>query len=131
MNNEEYPRTFTEQIESADNNETSPVLGVVMGENRYLIPMTEVNEVIPIPKLAHVPLNEPWFFGLISVRGNFYGITNLVVYFGGHPMPFNLKSRLLEASPGDKMYAGFIVNSMRDEKFLHIAPNESVTVSSK
>lgn len=71
MNNEEYPRTFTEQIESADNNETSPaVLGMVMGKKRYLIPMTEVNEVIPIPKLGHVPLTKPWFLGLINVRGN-------------------------------------------------------------
>ena len=96
MNNEEYPRTFTEQIESADNNETSPVLGVVMGENRYLIPMTEVNEVIPIPKLAHVPLNEPWFFGLISVRGNFYGITNLVVYFGGQKKPCGLAASCID-----------------------------------
>ena len=71
MNNEEYPRTFTEQIESADNNETSPaVLGMVMGKKRYLIPMTEVNEVIPIPKLGRVPLTKPWFLGLINVRGN-------------------------------------------------------------
>ncbi|SFE97021.1 hypothetical protein [Nitrosomonas sp. Nm166] len=27
-------------------------------------------------------------------------------------MPFNLKSRILLVSPGDKMYTGFIVNSM-------------------
>ena len=82
-----------------------------MEENRYLMTMTEVNEVKP--KLAHIPLSKPWFLGLINVRGNFCGITNLMVYFGGYPMPINLKSRILQASPGDKLYAGFIVNSMQ------------------
>ncbi|QOJ24576.1 MAG: chemotaxis protein CheW [Gammaproteobacteria bacterium] len=100
-------------MKGTDSHETaSAVLGVAAGEDRYLISMTEVSEVIPIPKLAHVPLTQPWFLGLANVRGNLYGITDLGVYLGGHSAPFNLKSRILLVSSGNKQYAGFIVNSM-------------------
>lgn len=98
---------------STDNSETSSaVLGVAVGEDRYLISMSEVSEVIPIPKLAHVPLTQPWFLGLANIRGNLYGITDLCVYLGKDSMPFNQKSRILLSSPADKLYGGFIVNSM-------------------
>lgn len=90
----------------------SAVIGVTAGEERYLIPMAEVSEVIVMPKLAHVPLTQPWFLGLANVRGNLYGITDLCVYLGHKPMPFNLKSRILLAFPGNKDYGGFAVHSM-------------------
>ena len=113
MSTEEYQSTLTEQVESSGRSETSfAVLGVAAGEDRYLIPMTEVSEIIPIPKLARVPLTQPWFLGLINMRGNLYGITDLGVYLGGNPMPFNLKSRILLTSLGNKINGGFIVNSM-------------------
>ncbi len=113
MSIEEYQHTLTEQIQGAGKSETSStVLGVAVGEDRYLIPMTEVSEVIQIPKLAHVPLTQPWFLGLANVRGNLYGITDLGVYLGGNSTSLNLKSRILLAAPGNKMFGGFIVNSM-------------------
>ncbi len=113
MSIEEYQHTLTEQIQSAGKGDTSStVLGVAAGEDRYLIPMIEVSEVIQIPKLAHVPLTQPWFLGLANVRGNLYGITDLGVYLGGNPTAFNLKSRILLASPGNNIFGGFIVNCM-------------------
>jgi len=103
----------TDQNATANNIEnSSSVLGVLIGENRYLIPMNEVSEVIPISKIAAVPLTQPWFLGLANVRGNLYGITDLGIYLGGSPMPFNLKSRILLASIDKKLSAGFVVNSM-------------------
>lgn len=113
MNTEEYQHALSGQIESAGKNDgSSAVLGVAVGDDRYLIPMTEVSEVIPTPKLARVPLTQSWFLGLANVRGNLYGITDLGAYLGRHSVPFNLKSRILLVSPDNKFYGGFIVNSM-------------------
>lgn len=103
----------TDQNAAANNIENvSSVLGVAIGENRYLIPMNEVSEVISIAKVATVPLTQPWFLGLANVRGNLYGITDLGIYLGGSSMPFNLKSRILLASINKKLSGGFAVNSM-------------------
>ncbi len=95
-----------------EDTEAVAVLGVAAGEERYLISMSEVNEVITIPKLAKVPLTQPWFLGLANVRGNLYGINDLGVFLGGDPAAFNLKSRILLVSSGSKALGGFIVNSM-------------------
>lgn len=96
----------------SNNNAPTAVLGVLIGEDRYLIPMTEVSEVIPIPKLARVPLTQSWFIGLANVRGNLYGITDLSVYLCGNSAPFTLKSRILLASLNNKIFGGFVVNNM-------------------
>lgn len=113
MNLEKYQSISNGQVEDDDKNEASfAMLGVAAGEDRYLIPMVEVSEVIPIPKLARISLTQPWFLGVINVRGNLYGITNLGVYLGGNPVPFNLRSRILLTSLDHKIYGGFIVNSM-------------------
>ena len=88
------------------------VLGVAIGEGRYLVPMTEVSEVIAIPKLARVPLTQPWFFGMANVRGQLYGVTDLSIYLCNKPMPHNLKSRILLVSLDSKIYGGFIVTQM-------------------
>ena len=115
-----------EKAGADDDAASSAVLGVAVGEDRYLIPMTEVSEVIPIPKLAHVPLTQPWFLGLANVRGNLYGITDLGVYLGGNPVSFNQKSRILMVIMENKLYGGFIVNSMlgiRDlSEFIPVKP---------
>ena len=115
-----------EMARKANDGASSAVLGVAAGEERYLIPMAEVNEVIPIPKLAHVPLTQPWFLGLANVRGNLHGITDLGVYLGGNPVAFNQKSRILLVITGNKLYGGFIVNSMlgiRDlSEFIPVKP---------
>ena len=126
-NAEKKQSTLTgEKAGADDDTASSAVLGVAVGEDRYLIPMAEVSEVIPIPKLAHVPLTQPWFLGLANVRGNLYGITDLGVYLGGEPVPFNLKSRILLVMAENKLYSGFIVNSMlgiRDlSEFIPVKP---------
>ncbi len=113
MDTEQYQSQNTKKIEVVDDSGTSSaVLGISIGDDRYLIPMTEVSEVIPIPKLARVPMTQPWFLGLANVRGNLYGVTDLGVYLGGESIPFNLKSRILLVSLSNKMFGGFIVNSM-------------------
>lgn len=88
------------------------VLGVAIGEDRYLVPMAEVSEVIAIPKLVHVPLTQPWFAGLANVRGHLYGVTDLSIYLCNKPMPHNMKSRILLVSLSSKIYGGFIVSQM-------------------
>lgn len=88
------------------------VLGVAIGEDRYLVPMAEVSEVIAIPKLVQVPLTQPWFAGLANVRGHLYGVTDLSIYLCDKPMLHTLKSRILLVSLDSKIYGGFIVTHM-------------------
>ena len=113
MSIKEYQHTLSRQLSNAA--ETSPsatVLGIALGEDRCLVHMHEVNEVIQTPKITPVSLTQPWFIGMMNVRGNLYSITDLGVFLGGPPTPFNSRSRILLASTSYKINSGFLVNSM-------------------
>ena len=91
---------------------SATVLGLLIGDDRYLVHMKEINEVIQVPEIAHVPLTHPWFLGIINVHGNLYGITDLGVYLSGKQEPFGLKSRILLVSSSYKINSGFIVPNL-------------------
>lgn len=113
MSIKEYQHSLSKQLDNAV--QTSPsatVLGIVLGEDRCLVHMNEVSEVIQTPKITPVSLTQPWFIGMMNVRGNLYSITDLGVFLGGSPTPFNLRSRILLVATTNKINSGFLVNSM-------------------
>lgn len=57
---------------------SATVLGLLIGDDRYLVHMKEINEVIQVPEIVPVPLTHPWFLGIINVHGTLYGITDLL-----------------------------------------------------
>ncbi|UJP05993.1 MAG: chemotaxis protein CheW [Nitrosomonas sp.] len=103
---------MNDKINSASRkNDSSIVLGVMAGMDRYLIPIEEIQEVIALQKITSVPLTQSWFLGLMNVRGNLYGITDLGAYLNKKPTTHSSKSRVLLIS-SEKLFNGFIVNSM-------------------
>jgi twitching motility protein PilI len=93
----EYQLALTEQINSRveQASTTVPVLGVTLGEERWLIPMNDVGEVLPVPKITAVFLTQPWFLGAINVRGKLYGLCDLAQYCGGVSTRIGVKTRVL------------------------------------
>lgn len=108
----DYQLALTEQIKNATEEATAAVLGVAIGEARWLVHMTEVNEVLPVPKLAAVALTRPWFLGMANVRGNLYGITDLSLYLGGPSTQINQKTRVFLSSPRYSVNSGLLVSNM-------------------
>ena len=113
MSIKEYKHSLAEQIKNAHETESSTtVLGVAIGDSRYLVQMIEVSEVIQVPKITPVALTQPWFLGMANVRGKLYGVTDLGLYLGGESVAFTTKSRILLVSSDYKINSGFMVNSM-------------------
>ena len=113
MRTKEYQRPLSQQLNTSNQTKLSTtVLGIALGDDRCLVHMHEVSEVIQTPKITPVPLTKLWFMGMANVRGNLYGITDLSVFLGSPPTPFNAKSRILLVSKNYKISTGFLVNSM-------------------
>lgn len=108
----DYQLALTEQIKTASDATTSTVLGMAIGEARWLVHMNEINEVLPVPKLTPVALTQAWFLGLANVRGNLYGITDLSLYLGGPPTQINVKTRIFLSSPRYGVNSGLLVSNM-------------------
>lgn len=110
----EYQLALTERINSAANTPSSavPMLGVSIGEDRWLVPMNSISEVLPVPKITPVPMTQRWFLGVINVRGYLYGISDIAAYLGQAPTPLTAKSRILLFSPRLGANSGLLVSNL-------------------
>jgi len=97
------------QAQMASGNRRVSTLGIQVGEEFWLVDMSDINEVLPLPPLTTVPLTKPWFCGVANVRGNLYSIVDFAVYSGGSPTPHEGQSRVLLAGQKFAFNAGLLV----------------------
>lgn len=90
----------------------SSKVGVQIGAERWLVNLSDVSEVIPVPKLLGVPLTRRWFSGMANVRGVLYGVVDFSDYLAGAPTQVNMDSRLLLIHPRFGVNAGLVVHHM-------------------
>jgi twitching motility protein PilI len=98
------------QAQVAGGGDRASTLGVQVGEEFWLVDMSDINEVLPPPPLTRVPLTKPWYCGVANVRGNLYSIVDLSVYTGGPSIPHEGQSRVLLAGQKFAFNAGLLVS---------------------
>lgn len=98
-----------EQVEGAV---TTSRLGVQIGDDAWLLSLSDVGEVLPVPEIHQVPLTRPWFMGMTNVRGNLYAVTDLSAFFGGRPARLSGESRLLLAGNRFGVNAAFVIDRL-------------------
>ena len=60
-------------------------LGFQVGNENWLVTLSDVSEVIPVPATISVPRTQPWFRGAANVRGRLYSVADFSA-FQGHPV---------------------------------------------
>ena len=84
-------------------------LGVQVGDDNWLVDMTEISEVLEVPKMTVVPLTKPWYRGVANVRGNIYGIIDLAAYANRGETPQDAQSRVLLLGQKYSFNAGLLI----------------------
>lgn len=79
----EFQENLVRRLNEASTADRRTLLGVLAGESRWLLPLAEAGEILPVPPLAEVPLTRPWFRGLANVRGTLHGVIDLSAFTGG------------------------------------------------
>jgi twitching motility protein PilI len=87
-------------------------LGVLAGRQRWLVDLADVSESIPLPPLAHVSLTQPWFIGVVNVRGNLFGTVDFSAFLGGDMTTLNMEARLLFAHAKFQVNSGLVVSQV-------------------
>ncbi len=57
-------------------------LGILVGNKKLLVNLTQVKEVLPVPFVQSVPLTQAWFLGVANIRGVLYNVSDLALYLG-------------------------------------------------
>ena len=94
----EFQRQLLERLAAAPHNTTSDtLLGVSLGDQRWLINLSEISEVVPCPPIELLPLTKPWLRGAANFRGQIYSVVDLANFIVGSatPTPTTAGSRLL------------------------------------
>src|SRR5512146_245866 len=112
FNLREFQQTVLDRLQAQVEGGSNPAstLGVQVGEEFWLVAMSDINEVLSPPPLTRVPLTKPWYCGVANVRGNLYGIIDFAVYTGGAPIPHEGQSRVLLAGQKFAFNAGLLVS---------------------
>jgi len=106
----EYQVALSEKLgDAAMTRSISTVLGVLVGEDRWLVHMNDVSEVLQMPEITPVPLTHSWFLGVANVQGIVYGIADLAAYFGGAHTKVEQKTRILLVSPRFEVNSGLLI----------------------
>ncbi|MDD2685786.1 MAG: chemotaxis protein CheW [Gallionella sp.] len=85
-------------------------LGVQIAGNNWLVDMTDIGEVLPLPALTSVPLTKSWFRGVVNVRGNLYSVADMAAYFGGQRASGAVENRILLVADRHGFNAALLVD---------------------
>jgi twitching motility protein PilI len=58
-------------------------LAVEAGDAKYLFPLGHAGEIFPWTAPLAVPYTEPWFLGVVNLRGGLYGVVQLSSFVSG------------------------------------------------
>src|SRR5262245_35542492 len=83
-------------------------LGMQLGDEYWLLDLTDVAEVIPIPDLLRVPLTKSWYAGVANIRGNLISVIDLAAFFGGSAVEHDDKARLIVVGEKHRINSGLI-----------------------
>lgn len=87
-------------------------LGVQIGDANWLVDLTDVSEVLPVPSIATVPLTQRWFRGVANIRGNLFSVVDLPGFLGGDSTPATTSARLLLIHSRHILNSALLVNRM-------------------
>lgn len=94
----DYQEALSRKLQEARGTRADTKLAMAVGEERWLLNLTDAAEVLPVPELTCVPGTRSWFRGLAKVRGNLYGVVDLCAFLGGPLTPLFSASRIVLAN---------------------------------
>jgi twitching motility protein PilI len=92
--------------------QVSSKMGIQVGREKWLVNLSDVGEVVPLPKLQPVPMTKRWFAGIANVRGVLYSVVDFSNFLGGEVNQPSIENRLLLANAKYRTNAGIVVHHM-------------------
>jgi twitching motility protein PilI len=85
-------------------------LGVMIGQNRWLLNLQEAGEIVSVGTITKVPLTQDWFLGLTNIRGNLISVVDLARFRGQAPSQIDKGSRIVAFAPSLSFNSGLLVS---------------------
>lgn len=87
-------------------------LGFQVGEQNWLVALSDVSEVIPVPKIVPVPMTQGWYRGVANIRGKLYSIADFAAFQGQAAIGVAMERRVILVAEKLIEGSGFVVSRM-------------------
>lgn len=84
-------------------------LGVLIGEQRWLLNLQTAGEIVAVGAISAVPLTQPWFLGLTNIRGNLISVIDFARFQGQGATTIDKDSRIVAFGPALAFNSGLLV----------------------
>ena len=109
----DFQARLSDRLKTATSADVAARLGLMIGNDRYLVDLAEAGEIVPIPdSMTQVPLTRDWLRGLVNLRGVLYSVSDLTRFEGGPATVLAKESRLLAIASRLNMNAAILVTRM-------------------
>jgi twitching motility protein PilI len=111
LNLREFQQNLISRLQTQDAAvERVSTLGFQMAGHNWLLDMADIDEIMPLPKLVPVPFAKPWFRGVVNVRGNLYGVVDMVAYGGQGAVSGRVENRVMLVAEHFQFNVGLLVD---------------------
>ena len=109
----EFQQSLAQRLRDAASRKTVlSRLGFQVGEDKWLVNLSDVSEVIPVPNIVPVPLTLPWYRGVANIRGKLYSITDFAAFQGQPAIGPGMERRVILVAEKLIEGSGFVVSRM-------------------
>ncbi|MDR3479229.1 MAG: chemotaxis protein CheW [Burkholderiaceae bacterium] len=84
-------------------------LGVMIGQQRWLLSLQEAGEIVSVGAITKVPLTQEWFLGLSNIRGNLISVIDFAQFQGQATTVIDKESRIVAFAPSLSFNCGLLV----------------------
>ncbi len=124
----EFQQALSKRIqESTTDSVATSRLAVQVGDQNWLIDLTEISEVIAPPPCVAVPLTKPWFLGVTNIRGRLYTVVDLPAYARLGTTRIQSSNRLLLTHPRFTTPASLLIDQALGLRNIDQMQTEPVT----
>ncbi|MDE2117558.1 MAG: chemotaxis protein CheW [Betaproteobacteria bacterium] len=111
INLRQFQQQLTDRMQTKGQaGEQASALGIQIGEDLWLVEMSDISEVLPVPPITTVPFTKLWYCGVANVRGNLYSVVDLAAFMGQAEVLHDGRSRVLLVAQKFALNAGLLVN---------------------
>ena len=97
-----------------NNAKLTQYIGVMINNEQYGIDISFVDNIVRMQRIPRVPKSQPFFPGVINLRGEIIPVMRLRRTFGLEDDVFTTKTRILILKPEPQASIGFIVDEVKE-----------------
>ena len=111
--------------------ETTQFIVIKLGDEQYGINIKYIDNIVRMPHITRVPEVDPYFKGVINLRGEVVPVMSIRIKMGLEEDVFTKSSRIIIIKMESQGYIGIIVDEVKEVVTLDASQIEKVSYDSK